>query len=85
MSQAMAPPLTLTRSMPSPSCAAEWIATEANASLISTKSNWSTRHPAVLSALVMARAGLSGSEVSGPAVCPQAPSAARIFRPRSSA
>ncbi len=83
--RAIAPPLTLTRSMLMPSRAAECRATEANASLISIKSSSSTFQPAPAKAFVMARAGLSGSEVSGPATWPGAPTVARISSPWVSA
>src|SRR5438067_1396208 len=54
---ATAPPLTFTRSSSSPSMRVELIATDANASLISTRSRSSASRPAFFSALASARAG----------------------------
>jgi hypothetical protein len=81
----MAPPLTLTLSTPISKSRMDWIATDANASLISNSSTCSGVSPSRPSALAMALDGCDSSDGSGPATVPCAPTSARTGAPSSSA
>ena len=63
---AIAPPFTLTWSGPTPRSRMDWMATAANASLISIRSRSATVSPALPSARSIAWAGWECSELSGP-------------------
>ena len=63
----------------------DWMATAANASLISIRSRSSAPRPALARACLMALEGWEGSELSGPATLPCAPISASTAQPARSA
>src|SRR5260370_42130256 len=77
----MAPPVTLTLPESTPRSRIDWIATAANASLISIKSRSVTERPAFLRACMIALDGCECSELSGPATTPCAPTSASNIAP----
>src|SRR6476661_588863 len=82
---AMAPPLTLTASGPTPRSRIDWMATAANASFISNRSTSAEERPCRPSAFAIALAGWDSNEASGPATVPWAPISASTGRPSCSA
>ena len=82
---AIAPPLTFTMSASTPSARIDTTPTAAKASFISSRSRSETVMPSRAQAFLIAFAGCSCSEASGPATTPWDPITASGVRPSSSA